>query len=177
MNKFKILVILFFALGCVEHNSKKNNQSIDQEPLNIKIKFIKTVNLPYFLSTLDIKIIKKQDVVFFDDNFIIKNGKEKSVVSDKYLVKLIGPKLKCCFKTGFTDILQLITKEDDLKIGFKHKAMIKFIGYKTNDKEMECYFKISSSNNFIYLTINKNISNKKFLFEITDYLKINNNLY
>ncbi|AMO20659.1 hypothetical protein ACSLMH_11915 [Flavobacterium columnare] len=177
MKKIKILILFFLHLGCVDHNNRKDNQIITEKPSDIRSNLIKTVNRPYFLSSIEIKTIQKQDVVFFDDNFIVKKEKEKSVALAKYLVKLSRNDSKCCFKTGYTDFLEFINQKDNLQICLKQKVMIKFLGYKNNNKEMECYFKISSSDDFIYFIIHKNISSNKYLFETADYIKINDKLY
>ena len=177
MKKIKILILLFLHLGCVDHNSKKDNQIIIEKPFDIRSSLIKTINRPYFLSSIEIKTIQKQDVIFFDYDFIVKKEKEKSVALAKYLVKLSRNESKCCFKTGYTNFLEFINQKDNLQIYFKHKVMIKFLGYKNNNKEMESYFKISSSDDFIYLVIHKNVSSNKFIFETADYVKINDKLY
>jgi hypothetical protein len=174
MKNFKILVLALLCFGCVDQNQNKTNQGTDEVSLSNNTGFIKGVNHPYFIYTLISKNISTQEMVFFDDHLDIKN--EKDILKNQYFIDLTKSQSKCCFKTVYTDVLQLKTKEYDLQIDFKKKEKIKFIGYKENRNEKEFYFKMTSLKHSLYLTIHKKISNKKFLFEITDYLKINDEL-
>lgn len=173
MRNFKIIVLALFCFGCADRSSNKTNQVTNEVSLS-NTDFIKTVNQSYFISTLDIKSISEKHMVFFDNHLDIKN--EKDILKDPYFIDFTKDQPKCCFKTFYTDVLQLKTKEYALKINFNHKAKIKFLGYKENPNEREFYFKIASTNNSHYVTITKNSSNKDFLFLITDYLKIDNKL-
>ncbi|MBE8725703.1 hypothetical protein C4F50_12175 [Flavobacterium sp. KB82] len=173
--KLKILVLVFFCFGCVDHNPNKTNLLTDKVSLSSTTDFIKAVNHPYFVSTFISKTISKKDLVFFDGHLNIK--KEKNIPKNQYFIDLTQDQSKCCFKTIFTAVLILKTKAYDLQINFNHNVKIKFLGYQESKNEMVFYFKMNSENNSNYLNITKKTANKKFVFEITDYLKINDNLY
>ena len=177
MRKLKNLALLFLILGCAKQESKKNQQAKNEDFWDIRVNFLKTVNHPFFLSNIDIKTITPENMMFFDDRFMYENGEGKTVKLSKYEVKLTSNRIKCCFTSGYTDLLQVVTTNSNLKISFKNKSLIKFIGYKIYNKEMECYFKISSLNDFVYLTIQKNALNEKYNFVISYYLKVNKKLY
>lgn len=162
--------------GCIDSKENRKKSQKKDEPLNLRTSLIKSIDKPYFVSNIESKAININKMIFFDSTIVDLNHKEQFLNKDKYSLKLTKDNINCCYDTVLTDKIELIT-ENNLVISFSNKVKIKFIGYNSNVDVSESYFEISSLDDFVYLTIIKRKSNRRYLIEISDYIKLNNKLY
>lgn len=176
MKLFKILILTLLFSGCIDSKENRKKSQKKDEPFDLRTSLIKSINKPYFVSNIESKTINVKRMIFFDSTIVDLNHKEQFLNKDKYSLKLVKDNINCCFDTVLTGNIELIT-EDKIVISFAKKVKIKFIGYNSNVDVSESYFKISSLDDFVYLTIIKRKSNNRYLIEISDYIKLNNKLY